>query len=109
VQLLTQVGGLVNGANGGVVAGGLGTAINMLSNIQPQGKDNTPPGEAVLTVTITTGRLMKNTAVFCNSYVTSTTPEKPQDMIDAGTKQIALDIHNLFHPKVPPSSYHFNY
>jgi hypothetical protein len=106
VQLLTQIGGLVKGTNGGVVAGGLGTAVNILSNIQPEGKDETLPGEAVITVTIMTGHFIKNSAVTCDSYITSTTPEKPIDMIAAGVKQIASDFHDMFHPKGQPSPYH---
>jgi hypothetical protein len=92
IQLLTETGGLVDGFHGAMGSGVAGTVINLFSGIHPEKIQQTPPGEAKISLTTTLGHYMKNTASVFTTYVASTDSVKPEDLIDVGVKRLAVKL-----------------
>jgi hypothetical protein len=87
--LLTQAGGAVNGFHGIVGGEAAGLLINLFSGIHPE---HTPPGAAKIVVGFQLGSFFHRGKITHQNYTASTTPEKPEDLIYAGTKQMADTI-----------------
>lgn len=90
ISAMSQIGGAMNSTQGGVVGAAIGTLVNVISGIQA--RRETPSGVAYVNVDVMFGGFFKRTAFAVGAYAASTTPELPENLVDAAVKRVAQAI-----------------
>ncbi len=93
INALSQVGNAVHGVNGSAVLVGINTLLDIFSGIHS--RQTTPPGVAYINAEVLLPAWFpgsKKHAFVLGAYAASTTPEKPEALIDAGIKRVAQAI-----------------
>ena len=90
ISAMSQIGGAMNSTQGGVVGAAIGTLVNVIDGIQA--RRETPSGVAYVNVGVMFGGFFKRTAFAVGAYAASTTPELPENLVDASVKRVAQAI-----------------
>ena len=99
IQLLTQAGGIF-GQSVAIAAGTAGVITNLFHSIHSPKNVPAKPGMLKITGVIVAKQSAKNLTASDDVYVASSTPEKPEDLIDAGVKQIVVNFKSVVSAKV---------
>jgi hypothetical protein len=90
INIMTQVGGLINGSAGASALGGAGVVLNLLGGFLSQ--PTTPEGMESTSAYVSFGHFLRHTHIDTKVYAASDTPQKPDDLFYAGVKRAAEAI-----------------